>query len=151
MPKKNRKKVAETAPKEEKEEPKKAPLKSPLTAAMLREFRTLLLERRRKIHGDVSSLEAEGLRKSSDASGNLSTLPVHLADIGSDAFDQEMTLGRMESEGDELEEIEEAIRRVAEGVYGRCENCEKPIPKLRLKAIPYARYCIPCQTKEEGR
>lgn len=125
------------------------PKKASFTAAELRVYQEELRVRKHVLMGDVSSLESEGLRKAQDASGNLSSLPVHLADLGSDAFDQETTLGRMESESDELQEIEEALERIRDGSFGLCENCSKAIPKLRLKAIPYTRLCVACKSKEE--
>jgi len=123
---------------------------SGLTPAELRMFRQVLVHRRAILKGDVNTLEAEGLRKDQGGMGELSTMPIHLADLGSDAFEQEMTLGLMESESDELQEIEEALERIEDGTFGVCETCVKPIPKLRLKAIPYTRHCIPCKKKEES-
>jgi RNA polymerase-binding protein DksA len=90
------------------------------------------------------------MKKGSDAAGDLSTLPMHLADMGTDSFEQDMSLGLMENETDELHEIEEALERIKDGSFGLCENCKKRIPKERLKAIPYARLCVDCKMKEEA-
>ncbi len=98
----------------------------------------------------MSTLEGEAMKKGSDAAGDLSTLPMHLADMGTDSFEQDMSLGLMETETDELHEIEEAFERIKDGSFGLCENCKKKIPKERLKAIPYARLCVNCKMKEEG-
>ena len=125
-------------------------VKSPLSAADRKQFRDALEIRMRILKGDVSSLEAEGLRQTQDTSGELSSVPIHLADLGTDAFEQELTLGRMESESDELQEINEALERIKEGTFGICENCGKAIPKARLRAIPYATLCVHCQEKEDG-
>ena len=121
--------------------------KSPYTKTELKVFRELLIRRRAILRGDVDTLKAEGLR--ADGDGELSSVPLHLADLGSDAYEQEMTLGLMESESDELQEIDEALERIDEGTYGVCEECEGGIPKMRLKAIPYTRHCITCQEKTE--
>ncbi|MBI2932836.1 MAG: TraR/DksA C4-type zinc finger protein [Planctomycetes bacterium] len=115
----------------------------------LRQFRALLLYRRRQLLGDVSMMEDEALKKGSD-SGDLSSLPLHIADQGTDSFEQDMTLGLMETESDELREIEEALRRIKDSRFGACENCSKAIPKARLKAIPFARLCVVCKRKEDG-
>ena len=131
-------------------EPAKPAPKSDLSKAELNEFKTLLLLRKRKLQGDVTTLEGEAMKKGSDAAGDLSTLPMHLADMGTDSFEQDMSLGLMETETDELHEIEEAFERMKDGSYGLCENCRKKIPKERLKAIPYARLCVNCKMKEEG-
>jgi len=124
--------------------------KSGLSKSDLSEFKALLLQRKRTLQGDVHTLEGEAMKKGSDAAGDLSTLPMHLADMGTDSFEQDMSLGLMESETDELHEIEEALDRIKDGSYGLCENCRKKIPKERLRAIPYARLCVDCKMKEEG-
>lgn len=113
-------------------------------------FRILLLRRKAILAGDVKGLEGEAMKKGADAAGDLSTLPMHLADLGTDSFEQDISLGRMESESDEIKEIEEALDRMQDGSFGLCENCEKRIPKERLKAIPYARLCVACKIKEEN-
>jgi RNA polymerase-binding protein DksA len=124
--------------------------KAGLSKAEIAEFKALLLNRKRILQGDVKGLENEAMKKGSDAAGDLSTLPMHLADMGTDSFEQEMSLGLMENESDELEEIQEAFERIQDGSFGLCENCKKKIPKERLKAIPYTRLCVNCKKKEEG-
>ena len=100
--------------------------------------------------GDVKGLEDEACKKGSDAAGDLSTLPMHLADLGTDSFEQDISLGLMENESDEIQEIEEALERIKDGTFGLCETCRKKIPKERLRAIPYTRLCVNCKKKEEG-
>lgn len=114
----------------------------------LKEFKDLLLVRRKILLGELSNMENEALKKGSD--GELSTLPLHMADLGTDNFEQDITLGLMETESDELQEIHEALDRIKQGTFGLCENCAKGIPKARLKAIPYTRLCVECKRKEEG-
>ncbi len=127
-----------------------APAKGGLSKAELNEFKALLLLRKKVLQGDVKTLEDEGCKKGTDAAGDLSTLPMHLADLGTDSFEQDITLGLMENESGELHEIEEALDRIKDGSFGLCESCKKKIPKERLKAIPYARLCVNCKKKEEG-
>lgn len=143
-PKPAAKPAAEPVPK-----PGPAP-KSGLSRAELNEFKALLQVRKKILQGDVSTLEGEAMKKGSDAAGDLSTLPLHLADMGTDSFEQDMSLGLMETETDEIREIEEAFERIKDGSFGLCETCKKRIPKERLKAIPYARLCVNCKTKEEA-
>jgi DnaK suppressor protein len=119
-------KVPKASPKPPPEPVKPAP-KSDLTKAELNEFKALLLFRKRKLQGDVNTLEGEAMKKGSDAAGDLSTLPMHLADMGTDSFEQDMSLGLMETETDELHEIEEAFERMKDGSFGLCENCKKKI------------------------
>ena len=71
------------------------------------------------------------------------------ADLGTDNFEQEFTIGLIENEEDALREIEFALDRIQEGSYGACETCNKRITKERLRVIPFTRHCIECQRKEE--
>jgi RNA polymerase-binding transcription factor DksA len=126
------------------------PIKGGLSKSELNEFKTLLLHRKGVLQGDVKTLEDEACKKGADAAGDLSTLPMHLADMGTDSHEQDVSLGLMESESDEIQEIQEAFERIKDGSFGLCETCRKKIPKERLRAIPYARLCVPCKKKEEG-
>ena len=113
-------------------------------------FRDLLLIKRAEIIGDVNAMEAEALRKSRlDAAGDLSSMPIHMADIGTDNFEQEFALGLMDSERKILAEINDALGRIELGTYGICEGTGQPIPKVRLLANPWARYCIEYATMLE--
>ena len=113
-------------------------------------FRDLLYTKRDLLSGNVDSLEAQALRRSrQESSGDLSTMPIHMADIGSDNFEQEFTLGLIENEEEMLRAIDEALKRIEEGTYGKCKECGKTIRKTRLKAIPHAGLCIKCQRQEE--
>jgi len=78
----------------------------------------------------------------SEACGDLSMMPLHLADIGTDQYEREFTLGLMQSERQTLEEIDAALARIREGTYGVCLGTHKPIAKARLTAKPWARYSI---------
>ena len=126
------------------------PIKGGLSKSELKEFKNLLLARKAVLQGDVKTLEDEACKKGTDAAGDLSTLPMHLADLGTDSHEQDISLGLMENETDELHEIQEAFERIKDGSFGLCENCRKKIPKERLRAIPYTRFCVPCKKKEEG-
>ena len=124
--------------------------KSRLTAKERKEFRAMLVGRRALLSGDVNHMQDEAMNESvAQASGDLSTVPYHMADVGTDNFEHEFTLGLIENEEDELREIDEALARLDKGTYGTCESCEKHIPKSRLKIIPYARLCIECKRDEE--
>lgn len=117
-----------------------------LTKAEQERFRKLILKRRETLRGNVSRMQDQALRSSrQEASGDLSSMPIHGADQGTDHYEQEFTLGLIESEEEELREIDKALKRIEEGLFGLCEECEKPIPKARLSAIPYARLCVKCQ------
>ncbi len=114
-----------------------------LTAADTEHFKQLLLEKRREILRNVNEFEDEALNKSRlDAAGDLSSMPIHMADIGTDNYEQEFALGLMDSERKLLREIDDALVRIEQKAYGVCEGTGKPIPKARLKAQPWARYCV---------
>ena len=115
-------------------------------------YKKLLLSRRRQLVGDVKCMENEALKDSRQvASGDLSNMPIHMADIASDNYEQEFTLNLIQSERDELRVIDDALEKIQTGTYGACENCDEPIPKSRLKIIPYACLCIECKRTEELR
>ena len=82
-------------------------------------------------------------------SGELSKVPLHPADVGTDNFDQEFTLSLAETGSQSLSLIEAAIARIAEGTYGICEECGVNIPRARLNAIPFAPLCVKCASELE--
>jgi len=114
-----------------------------LSAADAKHFRELLLEKRREILKNVTEFEDEALRKSRlDATGDLSCMPIHMADLGTDNYEQEFALGLMDSERKLLREIDRALGRIEKKTYGICEGTGKPIPRARLEARPWTRYCV---------
>lgn len=116
----------------------------------LEQIRRALLARSEMLAGNVNRMEDEALRNAGQsASGDLSSMPFHMADLGTDNFEQEMTLGLIENEEEELREIGDALQRIEAGGFGSCEDCGKTIPKERIKAIPYTRLCVECKRKEE--
>ena len=114
--------------------------KSPLGKKQLEEFRQLLLEKRRSLLGDMSGMEAQASQQRE--SGNLSNMPTHMADIGTDNFEHEFTLGLLESEQAVLHEIDEALRRIENKTYGICLGTSEGIPLARLRAKPWAKYTV---------
>ncbi|MEI8195622.1 MAG: TraR/DksA C4-type zinc finger protein [Phycisphaerae bacterium] len=119
-------------------ETKPRKLTSPLSKSELTHFRALLLEKRRELLGDVGTMENEAFKSGS----NLSNMPIHMADVGTDNFEQEFTLGLIESERKLLREIQDALGRIEEGTFGICIGTGKAIPKVRLEAVPWAKYTI---------
>jgi DnaK suppressor protein len=124
-------------------EPKPKKLKTRLKKKDLNTYRQLLLAKRATLVGDVTNMTDDALSMNrQSASGDLSNMPIHMADIGSDNFEQEFTLGLIESERQLLREIDEALMRIQDGSYGICLGTGKPIAKARLNAKPWAKYCI---------
>ena len=121
-----------------------------MTKAQLEKYRDLLLTMRSRLKGEMSNLADEALRTAGgEASGNLSNTPIHMADLGTDNYEQEFTLSLIETEEQRLEEIGAALQRIEQGRFGVCEGegCGKPIPKPRLDALPFTRYCVECARK----
>jgi DnaK suppressor protein len=120
--------------------------------AELQVYKDQLLMLRARLRGDVNHMADSALKKSrSEANGDLSSMPIHMADIGSDNFEQEFTLSLMENDGGTLTQIEASLERIEEGSYGQCEDCGTKIPKSRLNAIPYATLCVRCAQQQEQR
>ncbi len=114
-------------------------------------FREVLENLRSRLRGDLDQMTDEALgRDNAGATGNLSNVPLHMADLGTDNYDQEFTLGLIENEQGTLELVEEALSRMEQGTFGQCGECGELIAKPRLQAIPYARHCIKCARKLEG-
>jgi DnaK suppressor protein len=112
-------------------------------------FREKLHALRARLRGDVTTMAEVALRKSGMEGSESNGMPIHMAELGSDNFEQEFTLGLMEAEGDTLGFIESALERIEEGNYGRCVQCDGAIPKTRLNAIPYTPVCIKCAEQQE--
>lgn len=114
-------------------------------------FRKTLINLRMRLRGDVDQMTDEALNGSNDASGNLSNLPLHMADVGTENYDQEFTLSLIENDQETLQEIQQALVRIDQGRFGQCEDCGGPIARQRLQALPYTRYCIECARKMEDQ
>jgi RNA polymerase-binding transcription factor DksA len=114
-----------------------------LTKTELAHFKALLIKKYRESVGDVNDIEDGAMHKSrQDAAGDLSSMPIHMADIGSDNYEQEFSLELMDNERQIAREIMMALRRIDDGTYGMCEGTGEPIPTLRLEACPWVRYCV---------
>ena len=119
-----------------------------LSSRELENFRDLLLAKRRELVGDMYSMEREALQRSGE---NLSNLPLHMADMGTDNYEQEFTLGLMEKDRQLLREINQALSKIMDGRYGICEGTGKVIAKARLEVQPWAKYSIEHARKLENR
>ncbi|MCE9591019.1 MAG: TraR/DksA family transcriptional regulator [Planctomycetes bacterium] len=122
-------------------------VKTGLTKKDLDHYWSLLLEKRSEILGDVESLQTDA----KNDGGNLSNMPLHMADVGSDNYEQEFTLGLVESERKLLKEITDAMLRIKSGTYGVCLAKGVPINRPRLDVTPWAKYCIEAAREMERR
>jgi DnaK suppressor protein len=130
-----------------------AKVDSGLTRKELGEFREVLLQRRAQLVGDVTTMRNEALSVNrQDAAGDLSNMPLHMADVGTDNYEQEFTLGLIESERQILREIDDALVRIKSGTFGVCAATGQPIGRARLRATPWAKYCYDyVLAQERGR
>lgn len=125
-------------------------MKATMKVAEMKPFKLALEAMRARLRGDVTTMADAALRKTrSEATGDLSSMPIHMADIGTDAYEQEFTLSLMACEEGTLEQVEEALGRIRSKTYGICEECDGVIAKKRLEAIPFAAMCIRCAEKME--
>jgi len=122
-----------------------------MTQAQLEKYREKLLGLGRRLQRDASDVAHEALRQTGgEASGSLSNAPMHLADLGTDNFEQEVSLGLLENEGFIQEQVNAALRRIDDGTYGRCQQCKKEISADRLDALPYTPFCIDCARESQA-
>ena len=118
----------------------------------LNKYKALLVKEREKIGGGISHITQDALKTSQrESSGDLSGYSFHMADVASDNYEVEFSLGRASDEQDILYTIDEALKRVEDGSYGSCTQCGKRIPKKRLNALPHTELCIACQSKTESK
>jgi len=116
----------------------------------MNKFKKLLLAAKEGLEAEVGQLQRDNLNRSQrEFSGDLSGYSYHMADVGTDTFEREMEL-KIASEGsDRMKEIEDALKRIEDGTYGKCEVCGGDIGQKRLTAVPYALLCIQCKSEQE--
>jgi len=110
-----------------------------------------LVEMAERMKNQETGVAGGALRQvSSDASGNLSNVPMHLADLATDTFEQEMSASLLTNSRQLQSEVAAALDRVEQDTFGKCEQCGGDIGEGRLEAVPYTRYCVSCaQTAED--
>lgn len=127
-------------------------MRKKLSKKELEYFKTLILKIKEKVLAEIEHISEDTLKKSQkDASGDISGYTYHMADVASDTYDREFSLGLVSNEREALYELDDALKRIEEGVFGICEECKSPITKTRLKAVPYARLCLKCQERKEKK
>lgn len=118
--------------------------------ADVKPFKEMLLALRARLRGDVSTLADGALSKSGSGSASGSGVSNHMADMGTDTYEQDNTILLMNNEGETLTQVEGALERIESGVYGSCVGCSGKIPKMRLKIMPYTPYCVKCASELES-
>ncbi len=115
-------------------------------------FKELLAKKKIELVKGIKHIAEDALKTSQrEASGDLSAYSLHMADMATDNYDREFALNLADNEQKILNRIETALEKIDAGTYGDCESCEKKITKIRLKAVPYAELCVPCQEKQEKK
>ena len=127
-------------------------MKKKLTKKELLGYRKIVLKRKEEIIEGIKHISEDTLKKSQkEASGDISGYTYHMADVATDNYDREFSLGLASNERQLLYELDDALKRIEEGTFGICEDCKITIAKSRLKAVPYARLCVKCQEKRDKR
>lgn len=115
-------------------------------------FKKLILKRKEEVLDQIKHISDDTLKKSQkDAAGDISGYTYHMADVATDTYDREFSLSLASNERKVIYEIDDAIKKIEDGTYGVCEECEKLIARTRLTALPYARLCLKCQQISEKK
>ncbi len=116
----------------------------------LEHFKKIIMEKRERLLKELDHLKSSGLNTSmKDTSGDHSAYSFHMADQGTDTMDREQQYFFASREGNLLYHLNLALERIEKGEYGICVQCSKEINHERLEAVPHARLCIECKSKEE--
>ena len=108
-----------------------------------------LLMRARSAFGAQVQYHTDDALTRKDAAGERAGMATHMADLGTDNYRRDFELGLLSDGVDVLEMIDEALQRLEDSEYGICLDCGEPIPRKRLEAKPYAKYCTKCKSKRE--
>jgi RNA polymerase-binding protein DksA len=120
--------------------------------ADLSAFKKLILKKKEDIIDHIREISEETVKKSQkDASGDISSYTYHMADVATDNYDREFSMGRVSEDREFLFELDDALKRIEDGSFGICEDCGALVSKTRLKAVPSARLCIKCQEKKDKK
>lgn len=115
-------------------------------------FKKIIISKKEEILDDIKHISEDTLKKSQkEASGDISGYTYHMADVATDSYDREFSLGIASNDRELLYELDDALKRISDGAFGICEDCKSFIGKTRLKAVPHARFCVKCQQKREKK
>jgi RNA polymerase-binding protein DksA len=118
----------------------------------LKKYEKLLLERKKELLENMGDIMKDRVGTTTkESTGDLSSYSYHMADQGTDAMERELAFMFASKTGRLIYHVDEALRRVEDGSYGKCSVCNRPISKARLEAVPHARLCIECKSAEEDK
>ena len=112
-------------------------------------YKKSLLKLKEEMVHDIQNMSKNPGNQAND-SGDVSGHVLHMADVATDMYDREFSLGLASNERGVLHKIDMALKRIEDKSFGFCQECEKPIPSARLSALPYAETCLKCQEKLEN-
>ena len=122
-----------------------------LSKEQIKQFRQLLITERAKLAEEIKAIARDTSTSPREASGDLSGYTVHMADMAADTYERELSMNIVSGEQETLYQIDDALKRLDDGSYGFCQQCNQPISMSRLKAVPYASLCIGCQRLKEQK
>jgi len=127
-------------------------LRKKLNKKELNEFKKLVIKKKDEALDEIKHISEDTLKKSQkEASGDISGYTYHMADVATDTYDREFSLGLASNERTFIYELDDALKKIEDGTFGICEDCKTAISKTRLRAVPYARLCVKCQEKKEKK
>lgn len=116
----------------------------------MQKYQQKLIGLRDRLAREDANLRDEAMQPAGgEAGGGLSNAPIHIADMGTHEYEQEMALRLMDNVDLNLAEVNAALERTEKGTFGVCEGCRKKITARRLQALPFARCCVACETRKE--
>ncbi len=115
------------------------------------QFKKALLKSKENIVHDIKNMAAVNSANNKDNGGDVSSHSMHIADVATDMYDREFSLGLASNDRELLNRIEAALTRIADKTFGFCSICKKSITAARLKAIPYVETCLKCQEQLETK
>lgn len=119
-----------------------------MNGANITKYRNRLQALAKQLGATVAGLEDQvAIPTGGETAGGMSNAPLHLGDIGSEAYNQELSATLLENESFLRNEVLAALERIDSGVFGKCEHCGTNIGNERLDAVPYTRYCIGCASE----
>lgn len=121
-----------------------------LDAKKLDFFKKLLLKMKAQINGDIRSMADESASDQGDK-GDVSGHAMHMADVATDMYDREFNLALASNDREILQKIDAALLRIEKGTFGVCLKTGKRISEARLKAVPYAEYCLEAQEEMDRK
>jgi len=117
----------------------------------MKRYEKLLLAKKKELLENIKELREDAQNTIRESTGELSSHTYHMADLGTDASEREKKFQLAHKSNRFLYHINEALRRIEDGTYGKCHLCGGDITPERLEAVPHARLCIACKEIEEKK